>query len=56
MGVPQEGALLLAPIVSTCPGVTSREVEFLSPSLASTQVAMRQDSGLGWPSLRLSDD
>ncbi|KAL6181103.1 hypothetical protein ACLB2K_047759 [Fragaria x ananassa] len=36
-------------VVSTCPGVTSQEVEFLSPSLAPTQVAMRQELGLGCP-------
>ena len=33
--------------VSTSPEVTSQEVEFLSPSLAPAQVAMRQESGLG---------
>ena len=47
--------LLLVPIVSTCPEITGREVKSLSLSLAPTQVTMRQESRLGWPSLRLSD-
>ncbi|KAL6145132.1 hypothetical protein ACLB2K_055820 [Fragaria x ananassa] len=42
-------------VVSTSPKITGREVESFASGSVTAQATMRQESGLGWPSLQLSD-